>query len=543
MNRRILWKAAFCLLAVWVCPGWSRLARAECGVPVPSSPGAAEPLALGKYPSQEKLNELKIMNYYPSAHSWADMWNTWEPATIDKDFGLIASMHANTVRIIVNADAFGFPDPAPAMLSELQQAIDMACSHGLRVQLTLFDWWHTYSDTKDSKTWVDTVVGPYKNDPRIAFVELQNEISPDENTSETKGSMAWARVMVPYLQNAVGDIPVTLSVTDGVSDDSTELTRLVAALKDVRLDFLDMHQYYGSPVEDYYELSQAKQFAEKEGLALLIGETGTSTYHGDYSNSTIAIPATQESREEWQSYAFRSAFYAASKLGLPAPAPWVLWDFEPGSLAWICTNTTAAQCAANQDQYDFGLYRTDGKPKKVAADVSRFFTNRTVDTSFNSGFESYSGSPGLPNLWQINESDKKLFAIDTKVAHTGHASASISNSAAVPNDSPSFYITPVVPIERTATYAASVYVRLQNATGTTQICISTFNSDFKYLQDASGCGESLSGTTVGTAKEWKLTSVTETVPSNAAYVQIFLTSSNNTGTAWFDDVSFRKTKP
>lgn len=501
MNNRILLKAGALFLAACTCFGAS-----------------AAPLSLSKYPGQKALNELKVMNYYPSAHSWKKMWTQWDPATIDKDFALIASMHANTVRVIVNVEAFGFSEVSDAMLGELRQTIDMATSHGLQVQLTLFDWWSTYTDIPDSKKWVDAVVGPYRNDPRIAFIELKNEIDPGN-----AAAMAWAREMIPYLQGEVGDIPVTLSVTNGASTGpAQQLSNLVTALGDVKPGFLDIHQYYGSPVEDYYQLSQAKQTAEQQGAALFVGETGASTSKVDFSS--IAIPQTRESYEAWQDYVYRSAFLATSKLGLPAAAPWTLFDFVPKSLK----GTGAAA-----DEYDFGLYRVDGKAKMAAATVSNFFAHGTVDTSFNNGFEHYiKGSPDLPTLWQINEPNLAHFAIDTTQSHSGHASVMISGASSGSNGNPSFYITPIANIAEYSDHTASVYVKGLNATGTTQICLSWFNSSFGYLGNQ--CGGSLSGKKT----EWKQISVEGQAPKGTAFVQLFLSSYDNTGTAWFDDVEF-----
>jgi hypothetical protein len=531
VNCRNLWKAGAFLL-VGVCLGWCRVARAECDVPVQSLRGSATPVILSRYPSQEKLNQLKIMNYYPSAHSWANMWTDWtsdELASIDNDFERIASLHANTVRIIVNVEAFGYPTPSSLMLHRLGRVVDLACKHGLQVQLTLFDWLSGYSDISGSKTWADAVVGPYKDDPRIAFVELKNEIGPEgcEATPPQCGAMAWAKEMVPYLQDKVGDIPVTLSVTSGTSGSpSVELSTLIKGLDGVRLGFLDIHQYYGSPFEDYYELSQARQIAREQGLALLVGETGTSTNAEDYTS--ITIPQTFKSYEAWQSYAYRSAFFASSKLGLPAPAPWVLYDFKSGTIH--SKNT-------DPDEYEYGLYQLDGSPKLAAADVSKFFADGSVDTSFDNGFESYiGGSPSLPTLWQIDEPNPahpSHFAIDTKEAHTGHASAKIWDSSSGANGNPSFYITPIATIEGGSKYTASVYVKLLNATGTTQICLSWFDSGFGWLGNSCS-GDALSGT-----MGWKQISVTDTAPEKTAYVQLFLSSYDNTGTAWFDDVSFR----
>ena len=110
--------------------------------------------------SQTSLNGLKVMNYYPSANSWENMWTNWNPTVINNDFALIASLNANTVRVIVNVQAFGYPTPSQAMLNKLSQIITLADNNGLMTQLTLFDWWSSYSDITGSETWASAIVSP-----------------------------------------------------------------------------------------------------------------------------------------------------------------------------------------------------------------------------------------------------------------------------------------------------------------------------------------------------------------------------------------------
>lgn len=468
--------------------------------------------------SQSDLNELTVMNYYPSANAWPNMWTNWDPTTIDNDFARIASLNANTVRIIINAKAFGYPTPSQTMLDELDQVIAMADSHGLMTQLTLFDWWSSYTDITGSKTWAAAIAGRYSGDPRIAFIELQNEMKPENTTA-----MTWAQTMVPYLQSISGGIPITVSVTNGpAGGPAAELGLLVSALGSAQPDFYDVHEYYGAPYEDYYQLSQAQQIAEDQGLPLFVGEIGMSTNAADFTN--VHIPQTQDSYEAYQDYVYRSAFNAASALNLPAPAPWILWDFAPGSLTWL---------PSTSDQYNFGIYRIDGTAKPAAASISSYFSNGTVDTSFNNGFEAWvSGTPDLPTLWQIYKPTLGNFALDHTIAHTGNASVKIWNSTTSSSGHPSFAIYPIATITPGNSYTASVYVRGLNATGTTQVCLSWFASNFSYISNT--CGGSLAGTT-----GWNQIAVTSMAPAGSAYVELFLSSASNSGTAWFDDVTFQ----
>src|SRR5690349_14755417 len=90
------------------------------------------------------LGQLKLINYFPAHGGWSFMWQRWDAATLDADFARIAALHANTVRLILQAATFGYPSPAPAMQARLARTVALAQAHGLRVQLTLFDWWYRY---------------------------------------------------------------------------------------------------------------------------------------------------------------------------------------------------------------------------------------------------------------------------------------------------------------------------------------------------------------------------------------------------------------
>jgi hypothetical protein len=335
--------------------------------------------------------------------------------------------------------------------------------------------------------------------------------------------MSWTQSLLPFLKQAAGNIPVTVSVTSGSAGrPDGELSLLISNLSGVKPDFYDIHQYYGLPYEDYDQLRQAQQTANGQGLPLFVGETGFSTNATDYDS--IYIPQTQASYEAYQDYTYRAIFHAASSLGLPAPAPWILSDFTPGSLTWL---------SPGSDQYDYGLYRADGTAKPAAASVSTFFANGAIDTSFNNGFEDWiSGSPSLPTLWQIYEPNLGNFSIDTATSHSGSASAKIWNSSSSPSGNPSFFIYPFATILPNSSHTATAWIMGQDATGATQVCLAWFDSASNYLGNE--CGGSLSGTTA-----WQQASVTSTAPAGAAYVLLFLTSANNSGTAWFDDVTFQ----
>jgi len=288
----------------------------------------------------------KQISYYPCNAGWDLMWTTgWNLAVIAADFAKLVALGARTVRIIVQPSAIGYPVPNADMLLRVEQVVDLARDHGLRVHLTLFDRYpQVFSDSEKlsgwagSKTWAKIMLGEFVADPAIACVEVHNEVDP-----AYPQVMAWTKAMIPYCRKAGGH-PVTVSLADhGV----TAFKLLVAALGTTgRPDFWSYHFYGGfsdGGTAAFAELSAVK--AACVGLPLFIGETGQSTAPGYATEANQAL------------YFGRVAKLCADpRLALPPPAPWILYD-GPGS-----------------DKEDgFGLYREDGTAKPAAAAVAAMF--------------------------------------------------------------------------------------------------------------------------------------------------------------------------
>jgi endo-1,4-beta-mannosidase len=293
------------------------------------------------------LANVRLVNYYPADHGWSRMWLQWDPATIRADFGRIAAMGGNAVRLVLQYDAFGYPTPTTAMTSRLASAVSMASQSGLRVQLTLFDSFRSYGDVAGSRRWAGAVLAPYRGDTRIVFVELQNEID-----ARNASAMAWARQMIPYVRWAAAR-PVAISGQEYGTWNLRGFSDLVKALGSARPDIFSFH-LYGSPNDAATKLTWAKKLAAP--TPLFIGEAGQPT-------SELATAASDPVREQWQLYFFKVVEHEASVLGLPPAAPWILRDFVPGTLG---SNVAGRQ-------YHFGLVRVDGSAKPAYVWLSSYF--------------------------------------------------------------------------------------------------------------------------------------------------------------------------
>lgn len=456
-----------------------------------------------------RVTSLKAINYQRADASWTYLWERWDAAAMNEDFVRIAGLSANSVRIAIQPSAFGWPRPGAGMEAKLIQTLALASAHGLRVELVLFDWWGSYGDHGGSDRWARAVLLPLRNDPRLAFIELQNEIKP-----ENRDAMAWAVHELPVVKQAVGNVPVTVSVTDDASFSAVhELTELKTALSASPPDFYDLH-VYGPAGAAYSVMAAAK--AVVAPAQLYIGEVGASS-HVDGAASSPALAEAQQDQD------LRTVEWAAQANGLPAPAVWTYQDLDRAGVP------PAANLA--DSGYQFGLFRTDGTSKPSATTLAAAFGRGIIDTGFNGGFEASDG--GQPALWQRYRPSEGHLAWDPTVAHSGAASVRLSHTTGDSTGAPSFYVTPVVsPLQVGQHFHVGTWARGASATGLSVVSVSWFGAGYTYLGRSDSAPLPL-GTT-----GWTPLEAVATVPPGALYGQVFVKSFNNRGTVWFDDVTF-----
>ncbi|HEU5331146.1 MAG TPA: hypothetical protein VFU73_00230 [Actinocrinis sp.] len=455
------------------------------------------------------------MNYFPSDAGWQYMWTRWAPARIDDDFAVMAAMGANAVRITVFPDVMGFPAPSPVMQSRLARILSMAGGHGLKVQLSLFDQFTDFADIPDSLTWAHDVLEPLGGSAHLEFIDLRNELDAPSTVGNPQ-VYPWADALLPAVRQDAGGVPVTLSVTA-----PTHISTLRSALQ-AEPDFWDLH-YYSSDGLAYATMDQAIRAAAP--LPVFVGETGFATTE---DGSPPGVPAGESSLEAYQAHYYQVIEQAARSLGLGAAAPWALYDF-----------TQAAIPSRQQpDQYAFGLLRTDGTPKPAAAVISRFFHTGDIADDFNTDFSEAVTTPDgeRPAVWRLWESDQAHFALDPAVGHdTPAGSARISDSGGSDTGMPAFYTVPVQPpIVPGCRYRVTAWVRGAGATGTTVVNVSWFDSRGVFMSgsDSPGLGPGDS--------DWTELEATGTAPPGAAFAEIWLKSAHDSGTVWFDDVTWMR---
>ena len=462
--------------------------------------------------------QLRVVSYYPADAGWTRMWEPWRPARLAADLGRLRSLNANTVRVVVSPAAFGYPEPEPRHVGRLGEFVSLAAAQGLHVQLTLFDWWGDYRDVAGSKRWAAALLGAYIGDPRIAFVELRNELDPRD-----AAALAWARELVPWTRALLrGRTPVTLSVA--ARDPLGDLRALRAGLPGAsRPDFFDAHYFTGGGEAASDLFRRLRDVVAP--TPLWIGELGypTSTTLSGYAG----VPLTPSAQEAAQAHYLRLCFAASRRLGLAAPGIWILDDFAPGALP-------ASDVSSREPEYTFGIFRSDGSPKRAAATVRRLFGGQH-ELGFNGGFESAvlaaDGRP-LPAAWSAVDLTGLELARDAAVARTGSASARLSAAAGAAGAG-TLEIAPVPGVAAAGRRAEAVaWIRGRLGAGQVRLAVEWFDGAGRRV------GRDSTLVTQLPATGWRRYTVAARRPGVASFARVSVGATAFTGVVWVDDVGF-----
>jgi len=451
-----------------------------------------------------RIAGMRLVNYYPAADAWTKMWTNWNPGILRADFARIRALGANTVRIIVFPDTFGWPRISGAMAVRFADTLNIAASEGLGVQLTLFDLWDSYAEVEQSRAWLKQLLGPYASDPEIQLIEIKNEVDPS-NAAE----VTWVRALLPTLRSVMPHTPSTVSVSG--AEGPAGFAQLRRELTGSPLDVADIH-LYGDDTNAYGWMLAAKRAAGP--LPLLIGEAGYPVLVSSYDG----LEAGELRQAQW----FSVVFAAARAAGIPPPAPWTLYDFKPGAIPALVKDQVQ-----NPNAYSYGLYSSTGQWRPAVWVVERAFAGQSVDFS-----DSTSGLSGMNSLlvWTPYLPQLGKLAYDPNVGYLQPGSVRLSDTRLGQAGAPSFTLVPTHPAIPGQLWTVSVWAKGINVNGVAQLSISWFDSAGAYL------GEAHSNLLPSGSPPWTELVVRTRVPPDAAAVELFLKSYDVAGTVWFDDV-------
>ena len=447
------------------------------------------------------FQQMKVVEYMPVGASWTNMWSEFNPTVIQSDFKKVTELGANTVRISIDPFEFGWPNVTPTMASELSEVLSLAKAQGLYVQLTLFDWWGSYSQISTSESWLSSLLSSYRNDPEIAFIELQNEIDPTN-----PAAMTWARDILPAAKAVAGDIPLTFSIssTSGLNG----IRALKSALGSEQLSFYDIH-YYGSPGAAAATLGAVK--AAVAPAPLFVGEIGFSTY-------TTAGAVEEANLESQQASFYAGVDSATASLGLPAPGLFMLNDLDASGVPGPKSYPQNWSC---------GLFTTTGDKKPAEAVEQQFFTTGTVPIVLDPSFETASG--GVPTGWLYSGPGTGTWS--SAVGHSGPTSVEIADGSGAQSYWDSVLNTGALTTGEKLQVTA--WAEGSAVTGSNVVAVAWYNSSNNYISNQ------MSAPLPSGNSRWTELAVDAVAPAGAAYAVAYLQSIGDTGSVWFDDVSAR----
>jgi hypothetical protein len=494
----------------------SPAARAAVGTEaVAPAVTASKPLTLfpGLTSTPETPQPIREISYYPRDYAWMQFWKQWPEAKLQMqgDLDRIRAMGFNTVRIFLHPDTFGYPVPAAAALGDFEDALALIATHGLRAHVNLFDCWQSWEDIDGSRTWLAAVVGPHRDDDRIAVWELRNEVGLDQPLIRD-----WVRALFPELKAQAGNTPATVSVSEVEwLDDVADLTGSTPP------DLYSLHWYPDDPVRWTRTFPETVRRArELIGAAdLLIGETGLSTF--TYSDAD-------------QADLFHDIMYYAGREGIADWGFWTLNDFPPG------TAGCGGEPPRDEAEWYFGLYRADGSPKPAVSVMQSALHGRppsglspavVMNPSFE-GLNLYSGRLDDWWPWDVDWTSQVWGVQDCAVARSGGCSLRLAGpgSTAV-----GMYNVPALPVEAGKHYSLEAYVRTKNLQGRAWLSFSWFDADNQWLGGTSG-----PGVTKPALGEWERISIDgATPPPGTVSVQVFVQMESTLADSyvWFDDVA------
>lgn len=216
--------------------------------------------AAGTFPTM-----LEGMNYYPQDSPWDTFGETFSEAQIGNDFGIIASLELNTIRVFVDYHDFGGPYVNDAKIKKLEILMDLAHQNDIQVIVTLFDFYGDYrmGDWPQTQQHALTIVDQLKNHPALHSWDIKNEPDLDFDQRGRERVIAWLHMMVEAVQKADSTHPVTIGWS------RPEVAHIHAA----QVDYLSYHFY-----KDIENLSSAHQQLKSQfSKPIVLQEIGSSS--------------------------------------------------------------------------------------------------------------------------------------------------------------------------------------------------------------------------------------------------------------------------
>ena len=282
--------------------------------------------------------KIKGINYYPQATPWDTFGEEFDLETIGEDFEIIKKAALNTIRIFIQYEDFGKAEVKAEKIEKLKKVLDLANDKGLKVIVTLFDFYGDYSvlDWTMNQKHLVKIVSTFKEHEAILAWDVKNEPDLDFDSRGKSNVLAWLNEMIENIRK----IDTKHLVTVGWAKHKS-----VYLLKE-KVDLISFHYY--EDIDDFEE-TYVKIRTAISDKPLLLGEFGYSSYGGFWKPFSGSKNGQRKFYKKMQDMFKKNDVHFMS---------WTLYDFKNvpkdvvGSLPW-----------RRSLQKRFGFIDVKGNPK------------------------------------------------------------------------------------------------------------------------------------------------------------------------------------
>ncbi|SHJ28546.1 cellulase family glycosylhydrolase [Pseudozobellia thermophila] len=286
------------------------------------------------------IRNIKGVNYYPQDTPWDVFGKKYDEAIIAKDFELIRHMGWNTIRIFIPYEDFGAVHVDGQKLAKVRSLLDRADQNGLKVMVTLFDFYGNYDvlDWTLTHRHAEQVVKALKDHPALLAWDLKNEPDLDFGSRGEQTVLAWLREMNRQVRNWDQENAITVGWAS---------PEAAVHLND-ELDFVSFH-YYREVSEFKEAYNTLKASVAEVGKPIVLQEYGISSYGGIWN----AFGASEEKQADY----YKEMQGILKEEGLPFLF-WTLYDFNQ-----VPNSVVGWRPWRKQPQRYYGCFDKKGEPK------------------------------------------------------------------------------------------------------------------------------------------------------------------------------------
>ena len=281
---------------------------------------------------------IKGINYYPKETPWDMFGENYNLEIIEKDFKLIKNSGLNSIRIFIQYEDFGKEKVPPAKLEKLKEVLDAAENIGLKVVVTLFDFYGDYSVLNWTLTHrhAAQIVSTFKNHNAILAWDIKNEPDLDFDTRNKETVLAWLSQMIKEVKKFDPNHLVTI----GWSSPEAAIY-----LSD-EVDFVSYHYYKNiANFENDFKILKEQSLNKP----IVLQEFGLSSYKGIWNLYGSSETKQAEYHKKMQ------AIFKKESLAFMS---WGLYDFKE-----VPTSVAGRLPWRNTKQKYFGFMNENGDKK------------------------------------------------------------------------------------------------------------------------------------------------------------------------------------